>query len=79
MPEAAGTVAIATLVTVSFLSFLAGYALRKWPDKIQQYTETIDGSVFMLSPAGYRAAIQASGIALIALSFVALVATRFVA
>ena len=75
----AGTVAIAALVTISFLSFVAGVALRKWPDKVQEYTETIHGSIFMLSPAGYRAAIQASGVALIALSFIALVATRFVA
>ena len=71
--------AIATLVAVSFFAFVAGTVLRKWPDKVQEHLETIDGSFVMLTAGAQRTAIQTSGIALTVLSIAALIATRFVA
>ena len=61
------------LVAVSFVSFLAGYVLRKWPDKVQQYAEDIDGSFVLFTPETHKLVMDAAGIALWVLSLVALV------
>jgi hypothetical protein len=65
---------IVALVVVSFLSYVTGVVFRKWPEKVQQYAENIDGSAAFLSPEKHRAIIGNCGVALIVISFVALVA-----
>jgi hypothetical protein len=70
---AADSGAVITLVVVSFVAYLAGTYFRKRPDKVQAYMETIDGSVWLITPRAHRALIASSGIALVATSFAALV------
>lgn len=69
---AADSGAVIALVVVSFVAYLAGTLLRKWPDKVQAYMETIDGSVWLITPRAHRALIASSGVALVVTSFVAL-------
>ena len=69
--------AIASLVVISFCSFVAGVVFRKWPEKVQAYTETLDGSAWILGPDVHRAQIGRSGVLLVALSFAALVAAGY--
>ncbi len=64
--------AAVTLVAVSFVSYLGGVICRKWPDRVQAYTETLDGSMWLIPPQAHRALIQSSGLALVAMSFAAL-------
>ena len=71
--------AVVFLFVLSFLCFMSGAALRRWPDQVQAYIERVDGSLWFVSPETHRALINATGIALIALSLIALIAARIVA
>jgi len=66
--------AVGTLCVVSFVSFMAGAVFRRWPDKVRQRFESVDGSLMFLSPDAHLALITASGWALQAASVAALVA-----
>jgi hypothetical protein len=66
--------AVVALVTVSFVSFVAGLIFRKWPDKVQAYTEDIDGFAWLVTPETHRAMIAQCGGVLVAVSFAALLA-----
>jgi hypothetical protein len=70
--------AVVFLFVLSFLCFMSGAALRRWPDKVQAYVERVDGSLWFVSAATHRALIHATGFALIALSLLALIAARLV-
>jgi hypothetical protein len=69
--------AVVALLGTSFCAFLAGVVFRKWPREVQAYVETLDGSTWLMRPETYRAVIASSGVALIALSFVALLAAGY--
>ena len=43
--------AVLFLFVVSFLCFMSGAALRRWPDKVQAYMERVDGSLWFVSAA----------------------------
>jgi len=73
------TAAAAALVLISFCSFIAGAILRKWPERVREYVENLDGFVLLLSPEAHRALISASAIGLWATSAVALLAAAFLA
>jgi len=64
------------LFALSFLCFMSGAALRRWPDRVQAYMESVDGSLGFVSAATHRALILSTGFALTALSVLALVAAR---
>lgn len=70
---------VVLLVSLSFLCCVAGAALRRWPDKVQAYVEQWDGSVWFVSGDAHRALIHGTGVALTALSLLALLAVRLVA
>jgi hypothetical protein len=70
--------AVLFLFALSFLCFMSGAALRRWPDKVQSYIERVDGSLWFVSSATHRALIQATGIALTALSLLALIVARLI-
>lgn len=70
--------AVVFLFALSFLCFMSGAALRRWPEKVQAYFERVDGSLWFVSAATHRALIHATGIALTVLSVLALVAARLV-
>jgi hypothetical protein len=70
--------AVVFLFVLSFLCFMSGAALRRWPDKVQAYIERVDGSLWFVNPGTHRALIQATAIALTTLSVLALIAARLV-
>jgi hypothetical protein len=70
--------AVVFLFVLSFFCFMSGTALRRWPDRVQAYIERVDGSLWFVSPGVHRALINATGIALIALSLLAVIAARMV-
>ena len=70
--------AVVFLFVLSFFCFMSGAALRRWPDRVQAYIERVDGSLWFVSPGVHRALINATGIALIALSLLAVIAARIV-
>jgi hypothetical protein len=69
--------AVAALVVISFCSFVAGVVFRKWPDKVQAYTESLDGTAWLVGEEAHRVLIGRSGLALVALSFAALLAAAY--
>ena len=71
--------AVVFLFALSFLCFMSGAALRRWPEKVQAYIERVDGSLWFVSAATHRALINATGFALTALSLLALVVARLIA
>jgi hypothetical protein len=71
--------AVLFLFVLSFLCFMSGAALRRWPDRVQAYMERVDGSLWFVSAASHRALIGATGIALTVLSILALLAARLIA
>lgn len=75
--SAPGTGVVVALLGTSFCAFLVGVVFRKWPNEVQAYVETLDGSTWLVRPETYRALIASSGAALIALSFVALAAAGY--
>jgi hypothetical protein len=70
--------AVVFLFVLSFLCFMSGAALRRWPDKVQAYFERVDGSLWFVSAGTHRALIQATGIALTSLSLLAVVGARLI-
>ncbi len=66
--------AVVFLIVLSFLCFLGGAALRRWPAKVQAYMDHVDGSMLFVSAETHRALIYATGVALTGLSLLALVA-----
>jgi hypothetical protein len=70
--------AVVFLFALSFLCFMSGAALRRWPDKVQAYIERVDGSMWFVTADTHRALIQATALALTALSLLALIAARIV-
>lgn len=70
--------AVVFLFVLSFLCFMSGAALRRWPDQVQAYIERVDGSLWFVSTATHRALIQATAFALTSLSLLAVVAARLV-
>jgi hypothetical protein len=70
--------AVATLVATSFVSFLAGVVFRKWPEKVQEYTEGMDGFALLLGPEAHRSMIRTCGSALLVASFAVLLAAGLV-
>jgi len=79
MLVAAPQSAVLFLFALSFLCFMSGAALRRWPDRIQAYMERVDGSLWFVNASTHRALIFATGIALTALSVLALIAARLIA
>ena len=71
--------AVLFLFVLSFLCFMSGAAIRRWPDRIQAYLEEVDGSLWFVSAATHRALLLATGFALTTLSLLALVAARLIA
>jgi hypothetical protein len=70
--------AVVFLFVLSFLCCVGGAALRRWPEKVQDYMERVDGSMLFVTPETHRALIYATGVALTGLSLLALVAARFI-
>lgn len=70
--------AVVFLFVLSFLCFMSGAALRRWPDRVQSYLEQVDGSLWFVSAETHRALIRATGIALTCLSLLALVGARLI-
>jgi hypothetical protein len=70
--------AVVFFFVLSFLCFMAGGALRRWPDKVQAYMDRVDGSMLFVTAETHRALIYATGVALTGLSLLALVAARFI-
>ncbi|HEU4617922.1 MAG TPA: hypothetical protein VFV10_07760 [Gammaproteobacteria bacterium] len=66
--------AVATLVATSFVSFVAGIVFRKWPEKVQEYTECVDGFALFLTPEAHRSMIRVCGSTLLVASFAVLLA-----
>lgn len=74
----APSIAVLFLFAVSFLCFMSGAALRRWPTQVQTYMEQVDGSLWFVSAETHRALIVATGIALTALSLLALIVAPLV-
>jgi hypothetical protein len=74
VPALAQLSAVVLLLMVSFFCFIGGAALRRWPGKVQNYMDRVDGSLLFVSGATHRALIYATSFALTALSIIALVA-----
>ena len=70
--------AVVFLFVLSFLCFMSGAALRRWPERVQAYIERVDGSMWFVSSETHRALIHATGFALTTLSLLALIAARIV-
>lgn len=66
--------AVGTLCVVSFLSFIAGAVFRRWPERVRDYFESVDGSLAFLTPEAHFALIAASAWTLHGASVAALVA-----
>ena len=66
------------LFVVSFLCFMGGAALRRWPDKVEAFMADYDGSLLFMAAATHRTLIYSTSIALTGLSLLALVAARYV-
>ena len=75
----AASSAVLFLFVLSFVCFMVGSALRRWPERVQAYMDRVDGSLLFVSTGTHRALIHATGIALTALSLLALIAARFIA
>lgn len=61
------------LLAVSVGCLAAGYAFRKWPEKIQDYSATFDGSIFFLGAQAHLRLIRLSGLILMMTAYAALV------
>ena len=67
------------LFVLSYACFMLGAALRRWPDREQAYMDRVDGSMLFVSSEGHRALIYSTGVALTALSVLALLAAGLIA
>jgi hypothetical protein len=79
MIPAAPSSAVLFLFALSFLCFMSGAALRRWPERVQAYMDRYDGSLWFVSAATHRALIHATGLVLTGLSLLAVIAARLVA
>jgi hypothetical protein len=79
MFPAAPSSAVLFLFVLSFLCFMSGAALRRWPERIQACMDRYDGSLWFVSAATHRALIHATGLVLTGLSLLAVIAARLVA
>jgi hypothetical protein len=61
------------LLAVSAACLVVGYAFRKWPEKIQDYSVTLDGSIFFLGAQAHLRLIRLSGLILMVMAYAALV------
>ena len=75
--SAAGVGTVVELLVISLCAFLIGTVFRKWPDEVLAYLETIDGSTQLLRAETQRKLTEICGLALIALSFAALLAAGY--
>ena len=66
--------AVGTLCVVSLVSFVAAGVFRRWPDKVREHFEPLDGSLIFLTPEAHLALITTSAWALHGVSIAALVA-----
>ena len=69
--------AVVALVAVSFVSFVGGLIFRKWPEKVQAYTEDMDGFAWLITPEANREMIAQCGGVLVVVSFAALFAAAW--
>ena len=76
---AAPASAVVFLFVLSFLCFMAGAALRRWPDRIHAYMERVDGSLWFVSAETHRALIHATSATLTVLSLLAVIGARLIA
>jgi hypothetical protein len=65
------------LFVVSFLCFMGGAALRRWPDRVEAFMARYDGSLLFMAAGTHRALIFATSIALTGLSLLAVIAARY--
>ncbi len=75
----APSLAVVFLFAVSFVCFMSGAVLRRWPEEVQAYMEQVDGSLWFVSAATHRALIVATRLVLTTLSLLALVAAPLIA
>jgi hypothetical protein len=66
------------LLALSLGSLIAGHAFRKWPDKIQDYSTLLDGSVLFFGTEVHRRMVRLSGFGLTLASYAALAAAALV-
>jgi hypothetical protein len=66
--------AVLFLLTLSFVCFMSGAVLRRWPDRVLGYGDRVVGSRWVVRPSSLRALGSATGIALTGLSVLAVVA-----
>jgi hypothetical protein len=78
MGASADWAAAAALILLSFGCFVAGTIFRKWPEKVREYVETIDGSVMLLTREAHQAMIITSAWGLTVVSLAALVAAALI-
>lgn len=77
-PALQGASGAAILLTLSFVSLLAGLVLRKWPGVVRERAMGIDGSALFFTPETYRTLTRLSGTTLVSLSFASLLALGWV-
>jgi hypothetical protein len=75
MPDA--VVDVLFLLALSLASLAAGVAFRLWPEKFQERSAALDGSIFLLGAEVHRRIVKLSGLALIVSSYVTLVVAAF--
>lgn len=78
MGASAEPTAAATLVVLSFVCFIAGAVFRRWPDKVREVFETIDGSIFVMTEEAHRTLITMSARVMTLLSVATLLAAAAV-
>ena len=75
--DAAHIAAVAALVVISFVAYVAGIVFRKWPEKVCRYAEQVDGLAAVLPPETHLAMVRTCGFAFIVLSAAALLSATF--
>jgi hypothetical protein len=75
MPDA--VVDVLFLLALSFASLAAGLAFRLWPEKFQEMSTALDGSIFLFGAEVHLRIVKLSGLALIVSSYVTLVMAAF--
>lgn len=61
------------LLALSLACLIAEHASRKWPEKFQAFWATLDGSIFFFGADAHLRIVRLSGLALIIVSYAALV------
>ena len=65
---------VGTLCVISFLSFMGGVVLQRWPDRVREHCEIFDGSLTFLSREAHLALAATCAWVLRAASLAALIA-----